>query len=121
MELLKRVVGQDLRSDLSAIRRMNPSPRPTAPAGGVTISLWSTACSKAAHSEGSIRCPKVASTTTVTSDAENPDLEKGPDRLVELGQAGVESAFGGDVGAVHDDRGDQECSLHTDPVNHLTR
>lgn len=39
----------------SAMRRMKPSPRPTAPAGGVSISPCSSACSKAGRSEGSIR------------------------------------------------------------------
>ena len=76
--------------DFSAMRRMKPSPRPTAPAGGVTISPCSMASSNARTSDGSIRWPKEASTTTVTSAAVNPLvlLQEGPDRLVQLGQAG---------------------------------
>ncbi len=53
----------------SATRRRKASPLPTAPAGGETTSEWATASSKAWRSEGSIRCPKVASTTTMTSSS----------------------------------------------------
>ena len=51
----------------SATRRTKASPLPMAPAGGDTSSLWATASSNAWRSAGSIRCPKVASTTTMTS------------------------------------------------------
>ena len=49
-----------------AMLRTNASPRPTAPAGGATSSLLAIAASNSLTSEGAIRCPNVASTTTVT-------------------------------------------------------
>ena len=52
---------------LWAIDSTNASPRPTAPAGGVTSSLFATARSNSFTSFLSMRCPKVASTTTVMS------------------------------------------------------
>ena len=51
---------------LLAMLSTKASPRPTAPAGGATSSLWATASSNAATSDLSMRCPNVASTTTVT-------------------------------------------------------
>ncbi len=51
-----------------AICSRNPSPRPTAPAGGDTTSLATSTFAKAPRSDGSMRCSKLASTTTVTTD-----------------------------------------------------
>src|SRR5665213_1864075 len=51
----------------SAIFKMNASPRPIAPAGGVTISPASSAPLKRARSFGATRCSKLASATTITS------------------------------------------------------
>ena len=50
----------------SAMARMNASPRPMAPAGGATSSLCSIALLNSATSFFAMRCPNVASTTTVT-------------------------------------------------------
>ena len=50
---------------LLAIVRTNASPRPMAPAGGDTSSLFSTAASNSGTSRWSMRWPNVASTTTV--------------------------------------------------------
>src|SRR5215213_5468182 len=52
---------------LLAMLSTNASPRPMAPAGGATSSLCATAASNSASSFLSMRCPKVASTTTVTT------------------------------------------------------
>ena len=52
---------------LFAIDSTKASPRPTAPAGGATSSLLATASSNSFTSFESMRCPKVASTTTVMS------------------------------------------------------
>ena len=49
----------------SAIDSTNASPRPIAPAGGATSSLFEMPASNSAVSRLSIRWPKVASTTTV--------------------------------------------------------
>ena len=54
---------------LLAMVSTKASPRPTAPAGGATSSLFSTAASNSATSRGSMRCPKVASTTTVMTSS----------------------------------------------------
>jgi len=54
-------------STFSATRNKKASPRPMAPAGGCTYSPRSSASSKRASSEGSIRWAKVASTMTVIS------------------------------------------------------
>ncbi len=51
----------------SAIFKMNASPRPTAPAGGVTISPASSASLNRALSLGATRCSKLASATTMIS------------------------------------------------------
>ena len=97
----------------SATRSKKASPRPTAPAGGDTSSAWATASSKALRSEGSIRWPKVASTTTMTSVPGEFGLEL-PDGVVELGQARNGAALGRDVRSVHDGVG----GGHVGPVNH---
>ena len=52
---------------LLAMLSTKASPRPMAPAGGATSSLWATARSNSADSFLSMRCPNVASTTTVTT------------------------------------------------------
>src|ERR1019366_6223416 len=46
---------------------MKASPRPTAPAGGVTISPANSASLKRSRSLGATRCSKLASATTITS------------------------------------------------------
>ena len=56
---------------LSATWRMNASPRPIAPAGGVTISPFTIPASNSGRSLSSMRCPKVASTTTVSFTSPN--------------------------------------------------
>ena len=50
---------------LLAMLSTKASPRPIAPAGGATSSLWATAASNSSASFLSMRCPNVASTTTV--------------------------------------------------------
>jgi hypothetical protein len=59
---------------LLAMLNTKASPRPMAPAGGATTSLWATAASNSASSFLSIRCPKVASTTTVTMASGNSSV-----------------------------------------------
>ena len=54
---------------LLAMVSTKASPRPMAPAGGATSSLFSIAASNSDTSRGSIRCPNVASTTTVTTSS----------------------------------------------------
>ncbi len=60
--------NESLESTVAATRlaiwRTKASPRPTAPAGGVTSSLAAMASSNSARSDLSMRCPNVASTTT---------------------------------------------------------
>src|SRR3954466_13479392 len=51
----------------SAIWSRKPSPRPTAPAGGETTSLAASVLANSARSAGSMRCSKLASTTTVVT------------------------------------------------------
>jgi len=51
----------------SAIFKMKASPRPIAPAGGVTISPANSAPLKCARSFVATRCSKLASATTITS------------------------------------------------------
>src|SRR4029450_10971326 len=59
----------------------NASPRPMAPAGGATSSLFSMAASNSATSRGSIRWPKGASTTTVSTSPAGPG-RRPPDLVV---------------------------------------
>jgi hypothetical protein len=54
---------------LLAIVSTKASPRPMAPAGGDTSSLFSMAASNSGTSAGSMRWPKVASTTTVITSS----------------------------------------------------
>ena len=61
-ESFERIVALAFLAMLST----NASPRPIAPAGGATSSLLAIAASNSLTSDGAIRCPNVASTTTVT-------------------------------------------------------
>ncbi len=67
----KESLEKTVASALLAMDSTNASPRPMAPAGGETSSPARTASSKVGFSLSSMRCPKVASTTTVTSAAGN--------------------------------------------------
>ena len=85
-----------------AMLRTNASPRPIAPAGGATSSLLAIAASNSLTSDGAIRCPNVASTTTVTRHAGMVGDVR-VDGLVQLGEARHRSTFGRDVRAVDHD------------------
>ena len=83
----------------SAIWSRKPSPRPTAPAGGDTTSPAASVFANAARSDGSMRCSKLASTTTVAIDAGVLAVERGHGFL-QLGEARLGAALGREVGAV---------------------
>ena len=90
------------RPTFSAMRSRKASPRPIAPAGGCTNSPLSSAPSKRASSEGSMRWANVASTTTVTSASGN-SLAQLVDGALELREARRRAPLGRDVGTVDDD------------------
>ena len=87
---------------LLAMVSTKASPRPMAPAGGATSSLFSTAASNSGD------LPGVDAVTERGIDDDGDDvvrmfLHEGHHGLVELLEARQRSAFGGDVGAVDDD------------------
>ena len=88
---------------LLAMLRTNASPRPIAPAGGVTSSLWATASSNS----DDLGLVDAVSERGVDDDRHGDVGElrrEGKDCVVELGEAGDGATFGRDVGTVDDDQ-----------------